>query len=161
MKVEWTLKEMDWIKIKHIKANLEYWKIDLLFNATRMIERIEGSRFLNVMSKGSEQLKDMIFFAKNRAQMTEDDIDSMVNYKITEKGKDELVLQLYVNENYFSMNEMIEIKMGRRLAKIIAKKSSTRQGIIDGFETEIRETYTKNFAGKVIEDDGKNLSIYH
>jgi len=160
MKVSWTLNDMDKIKNRHLKANLEYWKMDLLYNATRLIEKLDKSKFLKYMGKGSEQLKNMIFLASSRAKMAEDDINQMVDYMIR-MDDDKTTLTLYVNPNYFSMNEMLQVKMGRRMAKYFAKKSVSRQELIDGFEGELRKTYTKDFVGKIVEDDGKTLSIYH
>jgi len=160
MKVEWTLKDMDKIKNQHLQANLEYWKMDLLLNASKFISKIEKSRFLKIMSKGSEQLKNMVFLAKNRGQMAVEDINQMVNYTI-DINDNQTIMSLYVNSNYFSMNEMLQAKAGRSMAKYLSKSSVGRQELIDGFETEIRKTYTKDFIGRIIEDDNKTLSIYH
>lgn len=160
MKVEWTLKGMDKIKNQHLQANLEYWKMDLLLNASKFVSKIEKSRFLRWMSKGSEQLKNMVFLAKNRGQMTIEDINQMVDYNI-DIINSRTIMTLIVNPNYFSMNETIQAQTGKRMAKVMAKNSVSRQELIDGFEAEIRKTYTKDFTGRIIEDDEQNLSIYH
>jgi hypothetical protein len=162
MEVEWTLYNMDKIKNEHLQANLAYWKVDLLLNATRLVEKIEKSRFLKLISKGSDQLKTMVFLAQNRGQIASDDINSMVNYTVTERYNKNNVtlLKLYVNPSYFSMNEMVSAKMGRRVAKYMASKAVGRQELIDSFEGEIRKIYTKNFKGQILDDDGVNLSIF-
>lgn len=151
---------MDDIKNQHLEANLEYWKIDLLLSATKMVDKIQKSRFLKLMSKGSDQLKNMVFLAQSRGEIAKGDIDAMVDYTIDIVNSNTF-LTLKVDPNYFSMNEMVVAKMGRRMAKYLAKKSIGRQELIDGFESEIRETYTKDFEGEILEDDGKTLSIYH
>jgi len=161
MKVEWKLYEMDAIKNRHLRANLEYWKIDLLLNATKMVENIQKSRFLKVMSKGSEQLKNLVFLAQSRGEIAKADIDNMVDYRVDEVTDNTTIMSLEINPNYFSMNEMVQAKMGRRMSKYLASKSISRQELIDSFEGEIRKTYTKKFKGDIIEDDGKQLSIFN
>jgi hypothetical protein len=162
MKVRWTLYNMSPVKNQHLNANLEYWKMDLVLKSTELMEKIKKSKFLKVMSKGSEGLKNMMFMVETQAEMRSEDIDKIVTYQIDEhyNKNTTTLLTLYIDSSYFNVGEMAQIKFGARMGKRIAKKGFDRQELIDRFETEIRSTYTKNFKGEILEDDGKILSIY-
>jgi hypothetical protein len=163
IKISWVLKKMTPIKNQHLRANLEYWKMDMVLKSQNLLEKIKKSRFLRVMSKGSNDLKNMMFLVETQAEMRSKDIDKIVNYQIDEhydNNKGTTLLKLFVDSTYFNAGEIIEAKFGARMGKHIAKKGFDRQELIDRFEMEIRETYTKQFKGEIIEDDGKVLSIY-
>lgn len=114
------------------------------------------------MSKGSDGLKNMMFMVETQAEMRAKDIETIVDYHIDEhyNEKNTTLFTLFVDSSYFNVGEMAEIKFGARMGKRIAKKGFDRQELIDRFEGELRDTYTKKFKGEILEDDGKVLSIF-
>jgi hypothetical protein len=162
IRVKWILKNMSPVKNQHLHANLEFWKMDLVLKSAELMEKMKKSKFLKVMSKGSRDLKNMMFMVESQAEMRAKDIEQVVDYRIDENyNKNSItLLTLFVDSSYFNVGEMAEIKFGRRAGKMVAKKGFDRQELIDRFEAEIRGTYTKDFTGEILEDDGKMLSIY-
>jgi len=161
MKVRWILRDMTPLKNDHLRANLEYWKMDMVLKSSEMLEKIKKSKFLKVMSKASPEVQNMMFLTETQAEIRSSDIDRIIDVKLDthHNGKTTTLFTLFVDSVYFGVGEMAEVKMGRA-GRLIAKKGFDRQELIDRFEAEIRKTYTKNFTGEVIEDDGKVLSIY-
>ena len=156
MKIEWTLHNISDLYFWHLKANLEYWKMDMLYNADRYVNRIDRSRTIKLVSK-NKQANMLIEFARNRGKLAQEDIDSMVNYRLKRDGNN-VILELFVNDVYFSTIDSLDKgRIGRALSKHLNIPS--RQNIIDTFEDEFTKMYTKDFHGKIIEDDGKELNI--
>lgn len=159
MKVQWFLKDMDDIKNKHLEANANYWKYDLLLNAQRVLRELTGSKTLDFLNKHSDQVKNMMFMVEGKANIAMDDINNLVDYSVVTDEDGVTVFTLFVSDTYFSEHDTIN-KIGGRIArKYIARKKIGRQQMIDGFEREIRKLYTKDFYGKILEDDDHKLDV--
>jgi hypothetical protein len=159
MKVRWTLYDMDWLKKRHLASNLQYWKDDILFNAREMINNVEKSRSLKLLSV-SKNAEMVINMAKARNEMTASDIDQIVSYEIQspiDGDNNVVVLTLFVNNNYFVTADSAKNQLGRRASRIL--KVFGRQELISSFEGEISKLYTKEFYGEILEDDGNDLHI--
>lgn len=159
MKVKWILNDMDTIKNKHLEANAAYWKFDMLLNAQKALQRIKGSTTLKVLGKGSQQLENMIFLVENKANIAKNDIDNLVDFEVVQKDDGSTEFVLFVNETYFSEHDMLKNIAGRRMKRYLLRTKIGRQQLIDNFEKEIRNLYTNNFTGIILESDGHNLSI--
>jgi len=150
---------MDAIKNLHLEANANYWKYDLLLNAQSVLQKLRDSKTLKIATRGSDKIQNMVFLLENKANFAMDDINNLVDFEVTPNDKGITEFTLYVNNTYFTEHDMIEQLGGRLTRKYLAKKKVSRQEMIDNFEKEIRKTYSKVFAGKIIEDDGQVLSV--
>lgn len=159
MKVKWVLRGMDDIKNRHLEANAQYWKFDVLLNAQKVLGRMKKSRMLRLMGKGSEQLKNMMFMVENKACIAQEDIDNLIDFEVSslEGGVTEFVI--FVNDAYFSEHDMLANVAGKRMKRYLIRTKIGRQQMIDEFQKEIRERYTKDFSGFVLEDDGRDLLV--
>jgi len=159
MKVRWFLYDVDWLDQKHLEANLNYWKTDLLKTARDMVDRVEEAKAIKLLtlSKSAEMIINM---AKARNEMTATDIDLIVRYELQtpmDGDNNVVVVTLYVNNNYFVTADSAKAQLGRRASRIL--KVFGRQELISSFEGVIEKLYTKEFYGEIIEDDGHDLHI--
>lgn len=159
MKVKWTLQGMDDITNRHLKANAEYWKSDLLYNARKVLENVQNSTTMNLLSKGNEQLKNMRFLVESKADIAVKDIDNLVDYEVEVKKDGITEFTLYVNDSYFVEHDALKEIAGRATRRYLIRKKVSRQELIDNFEKEIRNLYSKDFYGLVLEDDGHNIRV--
>lgn len=159
MRVRWTLFDLNAVSIQHLKANLEYWKWDMVFEAQRMLDRLEQSRVLKLLAH-NKQVQVMIDTFKAKGQLTAHDINNIINYDVKHPIDDNngvAVVDLYVNPIFFTTTDMLDDRLGRRVKKIV--KAPGRQELIRKFEKEFRKLYTHSFSGEILEDDGKQLTV--
>jgi len=154
MKVSWLLKNMTDVKTLHLKANLEYWLMDTVYEASKMLDRINKSRALKILGR-SDNVKLMLEIAQAKGEITRDDIHNLINYDVVMHG-DEVKLELFISPDYFQGSDIAKQQLGRgaRMFKVM-----DRQAVIDGFEGEFSKLYTKDYCGTILEDDDKPLSI--
>jgi len=159
MKVRWTLQHMDGIKNRHLKANAEYWKSDLLYNAKNVLEKLQNSKTLDFLGKGSEQIKNMKFLVESKADFAVKDIDNLVDYDVQVKEDGVTEFELFVNESYFVEHDALKQIAGKATRRYLIRKKVSRQELIDNFESEMRNLYCTDFYGIVLEDGGHNLRV--
>lgn len=159
MKVTWSLKGMDTIKNKHLEANAAYWKYDMLLNAQKVMHRVAKSRTLKAAGKMSGQLQNMISLVENKANLAKEDINQLADFTVKVNDDKTTTFTIFVSDSYFSEHDVMESIAGRRTKRYLIRTKIGRQQLIDNFEKEIRSLYTKKFSGRVLEDDGKNLSV--
>lgn len=159
MKVQWTLFDLTTVDKNHLKANLEYWKWDLLKEAGNMVKRVEKSHSLNLLSK-VKSAGMIINLGKARAELGASDIDAIVKYEITEPRDGDnnvIVLELFVDPGYFSTSDVARNQLGKRASRVL--KVFGRQELISSFEQEFAKLYTHEFYGEILEDDDINLHV--
>lgn len=154
MKIIYHLSKMAPLMIEHIYRNIAFDNVDLVYNAGLGIERLEKSR-LNKHLPIDMQL--MMESMKDKGQRMVDDLEKMFNLEVVSKGGGLVDLKIYVSPDYFITGDSIEARFGRLGKRIVSFQ--TRQGIIDGIEKSLRNTYHVPFVGEIIEDDGKKLRI--
>jgi len=147
MKVVWTLQDMNDMKTNHLRANIEYWKWDVLLEGGKAIDRIEKSRTLKVLSKASPALVNTMEIMKMKHGITEHDLDQVIDYKIDQRNNT-VYFMLMVSNEYFMIFDALRNQMGKRISKII--KVFGRQELIDNFENEIMTIYTKDYICKIL-----------
>ena len=160
MKIKWTLRNMDGLLNRHLKANAEYWKSDLLYNARKILEKMRNSYGLKILSKGSEQLKNMMFLLESKAEFAVDDINNLVDYEVKVVSDDMTEFILFVNDAYFQEHDALKQIAGKTARRYLIRKKVSRQELIDNFQNEIRNLYTNDIMGEVLEDDGHNLRVW-
>jgi hypothetical protein len=144
---------MDGLKTAHLRANVEYWMTDIIFEADKALKRVDKSRTLKVLSRVSSPLRMAIELVKAKGEVAKN-VGELVDCSISEH--DGFVLfDLYVSDLYFSTMDQVRLQYGRRAAKVM--KVLGRQELIDNFEGEIKTLYTHRFSGEVLE--GENLRI--
>lgn len=173
MKIRWTLFGMNPLKAGHLEANVNFWKMDTLFESARLLKKMDKSIMVKVVGK-SKQAKLIFDMVRNQNEFTKENIDEIINYEINEVDRDGdyvVTIELFINEVYFDTQQAMAVPTAdirRKLNKIKALfrttsgeryEPTTRQGFIDIFESELRKYYTKTYSGDVLEDDGVSLSV--
>lgn len=159
MKIRWILFDMDLIKKQHLTANMEYWKQDTILEAQKVLNRIGTSRIIKTATKGNQNLWLTIEGLKHKADTAINEINKLINYEVLGAPMDQraIVLELFIDSSYFNTADIIEAQHGRLIKKLM--KTIDRQRMIDAFEEEIMTTYTPDFYGEILEDDGHGLTI--
>lgn len=154
MRIEYTIVGMDVLMREHLRRNIDFDNIDLVFCARQSLENLEHSRLLARMPVKTRMLVDSF---KDRSSLMLNNIDGMFKTSMTVRESGEVVLELFVSPSYFVVGDSMEAsygRLGKRLVRFI-----TRQGLIDGVEKSLRQVYKVGFTGRVLEDDGKKLRV--
>lgn len=154
MKISYSLFNMDVLALEHLKRSIEFDTIDLLYSARQDLERLDNSRLSKVITG---DVKTIIETMKDRSRLLLDNVNKMFKLDIVDKGGGNALVTLFVSPDYFVVGDCLEARFGRLGKRIL--RFQTRQGIIDGIEKSLRQTYDIPFVGKILEDDGKNLRI--
>jgi hypothetical protein len=159
---------MNPIKIEHLKANIDYWKIDILMSSARFLEKMDESWLVKGLS-ASKQAKLIFDMVRDQQNFTKENIDELINYKVTtDKKRSRVQLKVFVNPVFFQTQELVKNPSADAKKKIrhvfhkIHKKGleyepTTEQRFIDNFEHEFKKLYTHDFHGEITENDGKQL----
>lgn len=157
MKVSYDIYKLDELEKKHLDANVRYSMLDMLLEARRTIGRLEGSRMLN--SKFLPvSLQNMVSMMKSQHEEIMVNVEKMYSLKVSFPVPDLTVLELYITPDYFTLGDVLSQqfgRVGRRLIKVV-----NQQTIIDKLEEDLRTVYQRNFDGKLIDGDGKNLKVH-
>jgi len=157
MKVCWVLRGMDGLLTRHLRKNVEYWQADILYNARKVLKRIDKSRTVNWAKGKSDNLWMAVEGLTGKAEVAVNDIDKMIGYEVNELLTGDVEFVLFIDDTYFSTSDMIKKTHGKFMSRML--KNVSRQDIIDGFEKEIINLYTNDFYGEIIDDDGQSLSV--
>ena len=126
-------------------------------SAKKVLKRLEKDGYLTkTVNKASsvKMHKDAMEF---KAKEIIDDIDNIITFH-TEKINDSTYdLTIWINPDYFLSSDTVKESVPRFLMKRL--KIVTRQSMIDDFESAIRESYTRDFSGEIIESDGDSLTV--
>lgn len=178
MKVRWTLFDMTPLKAEHLKANLEYWKVDIVFESVRLLEKMDKSMLIKVVGK-SKQAKLIFDMVRNQSQFTKENINELISFDIKEADRDSVgkafnyvvCIDLFVNNVYFQTQQALYNpgkELRDKVTKIVKRfrtvsgdnyEHQTPQGFIKSLENEFSKYYTKYFNGEILEDDGLTLSV--
>lgn len=155
MKVRYTLLDADPLMVEHIRRNIDFSNIDLLFEARKTLNQMEKSRLVT-SPLVSANIRMLIDSAKQQKKDLLSDISKIFNLSVESKdGK--TTLELYVNPDYFITGDSITAKFGRLGKRMVHFKS--RQDIIDGIEKDLDTVYDVQYVGNIVENDGHNLRM--
>jgi len=157
MKVKYTLNKMDSFLHEMLKADINKYRFELILSAKKVLTRLEKDGYLTkaVDRAGSIKMhKDAMEF---KAREIINDIDNIINFE-TEKIDDTTYsLTIFINPDYFLNADTIKNSVPKFMMKRL--KIVTRQSMIDDFESAIHESYTLDYSGEIIENDGDSLTV--
>ena len=157
MKVKYTLRRMDSFLHEMLKADINKYRFEIILSAKKVLKRLEKDGYLTkaINRAGSIKIhKDTMEF---KAREIIEDIDNIINFE-TEKIDDATyTLSIYINPDYFLNADVIKTSVPKFMMKRM--KIVTRQSMIDDFESAIHESYTLDYSGEIIEDDGDGLTV--
>ena len=147
MRVIWILKGLDDLKKKHLEANAEFFKWELMLASKKSVELLQKSRLLKAVSWANPNVKNMVEMLKTKENVIVDRIEEFFNYSLKEKNGS-VFFELYIDNSYFATGEVLKQQLGRKISKFV--KIYDKHELIDGFTKEIRNTYTKDFDVEII-----------
>jgi len=154
MKIRYIIFKADELIKEHLRRSIDFDNVDLLFMARKSLENLEHSRMSHLLIGDIKMITDSM---KDRSKAVLDNINELFKVDIENNAHNEVLLTLYISNDYFITGDSIEAKFGRLGKRLVHFMS--RQGIIDGIEKNLRQTYDLKFVGEIIESDGKNLRI--
>jgi len=154
MKIRYIIFKADELIKEHLRRSIDFDNVDLLFMARKSLENLEHSRMSHLLIGDIKMITDSM---KDRSKAVLDNINELFKVDIENNAHNEVLLTLYISNDYFITGDSIEAKFGRLGKRLVHFMS--RQGIIDGIEKSLRQTYDLKFVGEIIESDGKNLRI--
>lgn len=156
MKARFTLSDMDVVKFNHIRANLDFWKWDLVLEARKFLRRLEKSRLLKVSKYANPQAKLALEMLRTKGELAVDDINQVVNYSVKSSDRT-VVFELYVAPVYFASADAMSNQLGKHKLLKRMFKVFGRQELVDLFASEIKKNYTNNYHVEILDDDGEKL----
>jgi len=154
MKIRYIIFKADELIKEHLRRSIDFDNVDLLFMARKSLENLEHSRMSHLLIGDIKMITDSM---KDRSKAVLDNINELFKVDIENNAHNEVLLTLYISNDYFITGDSIEAKFGRLGKRLVHFMS--RQGIIDGIEKNLRQTYDLKFVWEIIESDGKNLRI--
>ena len=175
MKVRWYLFDLSPLMINYLKADFNFFKYHTLYRATKFLESMDSSLSVKLLSKVPQS--DLIFqMVRNQNEFTADQIDQVLDYAVKTGelgGNGCTVLEFFISDTFIQTQESVKnpINDVYKRVKQFKKKfnfrgengyqidASSHQGYIDFIQSELMHTYTRNFHGEILDDDGKELIV--
>ena len=157
MEIKYTLNKMDSFLNEMLKADISKYRFEIIMSAKKVLKRLEKDGYLTkTVNKASSirMHKDAMEF---KAKEIIDDIDSIIKFTAEMIDDTTTELDIWINPDYFLNSDTVKSSVPRFLMKRL--KIVTRQSMIDDFESAIRESYTRDFTGEIIESDGDSLTV--
>ena len=157
MKVKYELRRMDSFLNEMLKADISKYRFEIILSAKKVLKRLEKDGYLTKAVDRASTVrmhKDAMEF---KAKEIIDDIDNIIKFNTEKIDDDTYTLTIWINPDYFLSSDTVKSSVPKFLMKRL--KIVTRQSMIDDFESAIREDYTRDFSGEVIEDDGDSLTV--
>lgn len=154
MKIKYTIFGADPLIQEHIKRSIDFDNVDLMFMARKSLENLEKSRMSHLLTGDIKLITESM---KDRSKAMLNNINEMFKLSIGYDKTGDTEIILFISNNYFVVGDSIEAKFGRLGKRLVHFIS--RQGIINGIEKNLRNTYNLKFSGEIIENDGKNIQV--
>jgi hypothetical protein len=159
MKVRYTLYHMDEFLKEMLKADVNKYKFELIWEAKKVLKRLEKDGYLSkaITTQTIRAHKDMMEF---KAKEIINDIDNILKFEVKsaeDMNNGTVILEIWVNSDYFINADVVRQSIPKFMMKRI--NIITRQKMIDGFEKSIAQDYTRTFSGEILEDDGEGLTV--
>lgn len=154
MKIMFKIYGADPLVTEHLKRSIEFDNVDLIFMARKSLSNLEKSRLSHLITGDIKMITDSML---DRNRSIVDNIKKMFNLDLDYGDDGSLIVTLFMANEYFVTGDSVESKFGRLGKRLVHFMS--RQGIIDGIQKNLRETYGLKFVGEILDSDGKNLRI--
>jgi hypothetical protein len=154
MKVRYRVFGADALVREHIRRSIDFDNVDMVYMARKSLNNLEKSRLTHLVTGDMKLIVDSM---KDRSKSIMNQMDKMFKLTMEEVNDGVVDLTLYIDSEYFVVGDSIKAKFGRLGQKLV--KFMSRQGIIDGIENNLRQTYGLKFVGEVLESDGKKLKV--
>ena len=148
---------MDSFLLEMMKADINKYKFELIMSAKKILNRLEKKGYLSKavnMAKTVQMHKDTMEF---KAKEIIDEIDNIIRFEAVMTDDTSATLSIWINPDFFLNTDVIKNSIGKRTSKIL--KIMTRQKMVDGFESAIRDDYTRDFSGTILESDGDSFVV--
>jgi len=156
MEVKYILHDMNEIKNKMLEADWNSFKWSLVLKAQGVYKRLEKNGHLNKFVNMGNNVKMQKEMMMGRALDIIENIDNIVTYDVRPLDETTTEMTIYINKDYFIAEDIVKMKMGKT-AKYVLKLLVTRQSLLNDWRKSIRETYTHNYSGQILNDDGEKL----
>ena len=147
-----------------LKADISKYRFEIIMSAKKVLKRLEKDGYLTKTVNRASSVKMHKDAMEFKAKEIIDDIDNIIKFTTekvvnTDNMEDDTTydLTIWINPDYFLSSDTVKESVPRFLMKRL--KIVTRQSMIDDFESAIRESYTRDFTGEVIESDGDSLVV--
>jgi len=148
VKVRFILDKLDDVRYNHLKANLEFFKWELVLSAQKLIELAERSRLLKVL-KLSKNVRTLIQIMRDYGEMIVEQVKEFVDYRVWSDG-DKTFFEIYINDAYFEMKKALS---SNPLARKIGGKIYSVEDFVRAVGKEVEKEYCKEYQVKLIEED--------
>ena len=145
MRVRFILDKLDDVRYNHLKANLEFFKWELVLSAQKLIELAEKSRLLKVL-KLSKNVRTLIQVMRDYGETIIEQTKSFVDYRVWNDG-DKTCFEIYINDAYFEMKKALS---NNPVARKIGGKIYSVEDFVKAIGSEVERTYSKEYQVKLI-----------
>lgn len=152
MKIKYKLFGADPLIMEHIKRSIAFDNVDLILMARKSLENLEKSRMSHLITGDMKLITDSM---KDKSRAIVDNLNEMFKLEVEADADGNPTINLFISPSYFVVGDSIESKFGRLGKRLVHFMS--RQGIVDGIEKNLRQTYGIKFVGEVIDSDRKNI----
>lgn len=157
MKVIYKLNKMDKFLLAMMEADINKYRFELIVSAKKVLTRLEKDGYLTKTINKASSIKIHKDTMEFKAREIMEDVDSLIKFDAEMIDDNTATLSIWINPDYFLNTDVIKTSVPKFLLKRL--KIVTRQSMIDDFEKAIREDYTRDFSGEIIEDDGDSLTV--
>lgn len=147
MKVRFILDKLDDVRYNHLKANLEFFKWELVLSAKKLVEIARKSRLLKVM-KISKNVRLLSQVLQEYGETIVEQTKSFVDYRVWNEG-DKTCFEIYINDAYFEMKKALS---NNPVARKIGGKIYSVEDFVKVISSEVEKTYSKKYQVKLIEE---------
>ena len=147
MKVKYILPKLDDVRYNHLKANLEFFKWELVLSAKKLVEIARKSRLLKVM-KISKNVRLLSQVLQEYGETIVEQTKSFVDYRVWNDG-DKTCFEIYINDAYFEMKKALS---NNHVARKIGGKIYSVEDFVKVVSSEVEKTYSKKYQVKLIEE---------
>ena len=148
MRVRFILDKLDDVRYNHLKANLEFFKWELVLSAQKLIELAEKSRLLKLL-KLSKNVRTLIQILQDYGETIIEQTKSFVDYRVWNDG-DKTFFEIYINDAYFEMKKALS---SNPLARKIGSKIYSVEDFVRAVSKEVEKEYCKEYQVKLIEEN--------
>jgi len=145
VKVRFILSKLDDVRYNHLKANLEFFKWELVLSAKKLVEIARKSRLLKVM-KISKNVRLLSQVLQEYGETIVEQTKSFVDYRVW-NDRDKTCFEIYINDAYFEMKKALS---NNPVARKIGGKIYSVEDFVKAIGSEVERTYSKEYQVKLI-----------
>jgi len=148
VRVKYTLPKLDDVRYNHLKANLEFFKWELVLSAKKLVEIARKSRVLKVM-KISKNVRLLSQVLQEYGETIVEQTKSFMDYRVWSEG-DKTCFEVYVNDAYFELKKVLSKDP---VARKIGGKIYSVKDFVDAMSKEVKKDYSKDFRVEIVEKE--------